>query len=360
MPIYGLTDRGLAFPCIGKIRKGAKKTKETEPGRDLDHFRVEFDAGEDTTAEIFRKFYGDEPRTINFIFPPHSEMEDIASFWLEAYTAGRMVARSDGKVYTYRIDTNTGEIMTLNGINKTTGKEDIYDPGIPAGYYESKKRNSQVPIFCKPVGRMKLVIPELRRAAWLLASTTSVHDCINLSSQIQAYMTDYGNIANIPFVLKRTPRMISTPSLEDPTKKVRREKWLLSIEVNPSWFGRLLDKRQEMMNHMIQPGGTLGLPSGLNTGGWDELPIQEAETEDNWASEPVNKNMGIQDGEVIEGSAPQGDYSDLEFLANSDSVTAFWHLTNRIGMDRDTAQAIVKECKNDFALAFEKTLKQAP
>ena len=43
MPIVGLTDRGMAFPQIGDIRKGEPKG-ENQPGKDLRWFRVEFDA----------------------------------------------------------------------------------------------------------------------------------------------------------------------------------------------------------------------------------------------------------------------------------------------------------------------------
>ena len=99
MPIYGLTDRGLAFPEIGRIRKGAAKDpNKNQPGADLTYFRVVFDASEVDAQQSFSQTYASEPRLINIVFP-FNDFDSQASFWLEAYNSGRMVARSDGQVY---------------------------------------------------------------------------------------------------------------------------------------------------------------------------------------------------------------------------------------------------------------------
>jgi hypothetical protein len=355
MTIKGLTDRGMEFPCIGTIRKGGKKTQEDRPGPDLDYFRVEFDEIETVAAENFHAIYGDKPKTINIIFPPHRVMEDIASFWLEAYTAGRMVARSDGEIYTYLVDTATGEAVVING-ETADGKKVLYDPKKPCGFYTSKKTGKQVGVYCKPVGRLKVVIPELRRAAWLSVLTSSKHDCMNLSSQIQAYLTDLGNIAAIPFLLKRSPRMISTPDPDDKTKRVRREKSLLSIEVSPAWFGKLLDKRSDDINKMIVPGQfqpRTQIASGLDTSSWENLHIGD---EDEELQEDESVTI---DGEIIP-ETKTNDYADLDLLSERDAVTAFWQLCKRIGMDLETSKAIVAVCGNNFKLAYEKAHRQAP
>ena len=62
-------------------------------------------------------------------------------------------------------------------------------------------------------------------------------------------------------------------------------------------------------------------------------------------------------GEVVE---PDNPYADLDLLAQADSATAYWSLAKRIGTDRPTAQAIVKECGNNMSAAYEKLRKQAP
>src|SRR3990167_2989649 len=96
MAIKGLTDRGMAFPEIGQIRKGAPKTDKGYVGKDLDYLRVEFDEREVKAAETFNSVYEKKPHLIRIILP----FNDINRMWdayLEAYTAGRMVARSDGE-----------------------------------------------------------------------------------------------------------------------------------------------------------------------------------------------------------------------------------------------------------------------
>src|SRR5512139_2981369 len=124
MPIVGLTDRGLAFPEIGQIRKGAKKSGN-RPGEDLTFFRVEFDEREKKAADEFVRTYGAQPQAIRIILP-FNEIERMWDAWLEAYTAGRMVARADGEKYIYLIDTKTNRLLVKNGIDVATGQPRPY------------------------------------------------------------------------------------------------------------------------------------------------------------------------------------------------------------------------------------------
>lgn len=259
MGIKGLTDRGLAFPEIGSIRKGAKKTEANKPGGDLKYFRVEFDEREVESAEIFRRVYGNQPTEINILLP-FNEVEKVWDAWHEAYTAGRMVARSDGEYLTYLLDVDTGEVRVLGGHPKTPHPAD----GI-VGYYTDGKGNRQ-PIKLKPVGRMKVVIPELKRLAYLTLHTTSIHDIMNLSSQLEAIrVMNSGRIAGVPLILRRRPKMISTPAPDG--QRVRREKWLLSIEADPQWVkAKLLE-----IKHLSLPGNGLNL---LPEPKVEDLPVE--------------------------------------------------------------------------------------
>ena len=144
--------------------------------------------------------------------------------WLEAYTAGRMVARSDGERFTYLIDTDTGEILVRNG------KPDApYTDGQTVG-----KDSKGKAVYCRPVGRLKVIVPELARAAFLTVNTTSVHDIHNISSQLEAFKElNNGVIKGVPLVLRRRPKSISTPRKDG--SRVRMEKYLLSIEADPTW-----------------------------------------------------------------------------------------------------------------------------
>ena len=236
MPIIGLTDRGLSFPEIGQIRKGQKEERQRKDGSkykipvDLDYFRVEFDEQEQDTANKFLGVYGPEPQEINIILP-FDEIERCWDAWLEAYTAGRMVARSDGNRFTYLVDTGAGEIIVKNGEPFKP-----YQEGQEVGKdYEGKS------VFCKPVGRLKIIVPELARAAYMTVITTSVHDIGNLSMQLEAFkQLNNGVIKGIPLVLRRRPKPISVPTKDG--GRVRMEKWLLAIEADPAWVrGKLIE-----------------------------------------------------------------------------------------------------------------------
>jgi hypothetical protein len=225
MSIKGLTDRGLALPEIGQIRKGAKKT-ENRPGADLAYFRVEFDETEHKTADAFRAVYHDQPAAIRIILP-FNETERMWDAWYEAYTAGRMIARSDGEYITYQLD-DKSDIIVHNGADKNGNKVEHPADGI-AGHDQKGK-----PVKFKATGRLKVIVPELSRAAYLTVMTTSIHDIVNISDQLAAFKKlNGGQLAGIPFILRRRKKMISTPA--ENNTRVRRAKSLISIEADPEW-----------------------------------------------------------------------------------------------------------------------------
>ena len=225
MPIKGLTDRGLALPEIGQIRKGAKK-EANRPGADLPYFRVEFAEGENKVAEDFRKVYGDKPNAIRIILP-FNEIERMWDAWKEAYTAGRMVARSDGEFLTSQLNEH-GDILVHNGMD-AEGRKVPHPKDDIAG-----KDSTGKDVKFKNTARLKVIVPELARAAYLTVMTTSTHDIGNLSDQLAGFKElNGGQLAGIPFVLRRRPKMISTPNPDG--TRVRRKKFLISIEADENW-----------------------------------------------------------------------------------------------------------------------------
>jgi hypothetical protein len=273
MPIKGLSDRGLAFPELGQIRKGSPKQKIVKDGReieiqgkDLEYFRVDFDERETEAIAIFKKVYGDKPTDINIVLPFNS-LDQIWEAWLEAYTAGRLVARADGEKFIYLVDTKTGEVVVKNGIDLQTGIARPYTEGMTVGY---DYRNQ--PVKCKATGRLKVVIPELQRLAFLTVLTTSIHDIANLSAQLLAIQTfctsmDKG-VGGTPLILRRRPHEVSRPDSKDKTKRVRGTKWLLSVEADPEFVKRALTE----MKRISLPGNGLEMPAPMLQAGptWDE------------------------------------------------------------------------------------------
>jgi len=294
MPIKGLTNRKLSFPEIGQIRKGAPKGDKGQLGKDLTYFRVEFDEEETKAAAVFNKVYGSEPNAINILIP-FNDIGQVFDAYLEAYTAGRMVARSDGEKFIYLIDTKTGEVIVKNGIPHTA-----YQEGMSVGSYQDQK-GKDVQIYCKTVGRLKVVIPELQRLAYMTVMTSSKHDIANLDAQLNALkQVNEGLIAGIPMVLRRRPKKISTPKADG--TRARYTKWMLSIEADPEWVKHKLTA----IKTLALPGNGLDLlPEIVDP---EEDPIEEGqftEQSEEPAEEPTEETIE-ETTEVIQEKAKTG------------------------------------------------------
>lgn len=207
MPITGLTDRSAAFPEIGQIRKGAKKTDANKPGPDLDHFRFVADT---ETMRVFVNQFGDKPQEIKFISPFNTTGE-VFEAWKEEYTASSLKHRCDGKTCV--------TWQQPNGQYSTTPKP--------------------CPGNCKQTGRLKIVIPGLNRLGFITVHTTSIWDILTIHQNLMAIEMLCGSLRGVPLVLKRVKRAISTPSGSN-GQRARREKWLLTIEAAPEWVEKQL------------------------------------------------------------------------------------------------------------------------
>ena len=203
MAIKGLTDQQAAFPQIGILRKGAEKPEKGDrPGADLTYFR--FTSDDDSALTAFKAAYGPEPRDINVYLPYPSMDENLGSFQ-EHWVAGGLKHRCDGE--TCLVWQNS------DGAYITTPKP--------------------CPGSCKAVGRLAVVIPELKRLAFVTVLTTSLHDIMTLTQNLRALELMRGDLRGIPLVLRRRPRKVSTPRAKGP--RVRQEKWLLTLEAAPQW-----------------------------------------------------------------------------------------------------------------------------
>jgi hypothetical protein len=221
MPIRGLTDRGASFPQIGTLRKGAPKP-EKGPGRDLKYFR--FDSDDSDATDRFRTVYGDEPTSVRVFLPFRTAVENFEA-WQEHWTAGALQHRCDGETC----------VLWLTP-RHTYSQEAKPCPHMNVARDERDR--------CKPTGRLKVIIPELRRLAYVTVLTSSIHDIMELSAQIEALEAFRSDLRGIPLILRRQPREISTPSGAD-GKRRRMEKWLLSIEAAPTWVDLQLQAQEQ-------------------------------------------------------------------------------------------------------------------
>lgn len=268
MPIKGLSDRDERFPEIGQIRKGSKKDANGAMGRDLTYFRVEFDERETEAIATFIKLYGEKPTQLPVMLA-FNEVDKVWDAWLEAYTAGRLVARSDGETYQYRVNTKTGEVLTGGDKVVPYVKDEVI------GTWHNNKKNTEEPIKCRPVGRLRVVLPDLGRLAYLTVMTTSLHDIMNISSQIQALaMFNGGRIAGIPLILRRSPKEISCPKPDG--SRARYSKWMLSIEADPEWVQKSLTVVKALS---LPAGATAYLPAPIQNMAANQGPDQDFEDE---------------------------------------------------------------------------------
>ena len=352
MPIKGLTDRGLSFPEIGQIRKGAPKP-ERGPGKDLQYFRVTFDEREQEAERVFRQRYGDEPDTIN-IFLPFNEIERQWDAWLEAYLAGRMVARSDGEVILYLVDVKTGEILVKNGVDLKTGQPRRYVEGQPVGTWRSKAGKDEM-IYLEPSGRLKVIVPELARAAYLTVITGSIHDIINISAQLEAFKRlNGGRISGIPLVLRRRPKRISVPS-DEGASRVRRTKWMLSVEADPEWVKMML---LETKRHALPGNGLVLLPDRTPQDDVTDYDVDadavEVDVEDEYEPEPELYGTG----ETIT------EYREREIKPRTTNITLVgwdaWDKKVAIALERGVPIPKIDETtvtKDQMRAAYDELLK---
>jgi len=255
MPIKRLQTEA-SFPRIGTLRKGAPKTDPKRPGKDLTYFR--FDTQDPEAAADFLAVYGPEPASIN-VYLPYDAPDANFQAWQEEYQAGGLVHRCDGETMTVH--------LVLGGRYST-------DPA-PCPYATGEKVRTKDAPGCKPVGRLSVIIPELRRFAYVTVGTTSINDIMELSANLSAAYALRGTLQGIPFILTRRPEKISTPT--DAGGRARREKWMLHIEPDPAWvrlqLAGMRRRALQLPEERMLIDGQVVTEDGEIVDGWeDEIP----------------------------------------------------------------------------------------
>jgi hypothetical protein len=247
MAIKGLTDQAASFAEIGTLRKGGKKVDEKKPGPDLKEY-LRFVTHDQAAANAFTAAFGDEggascqAKEIEF-YLPFATVEENLEAWREQYGAGGLIHRCDGETCTMWRDDRG--IVHLN--------EPV---PCPTPTPEQRKAGG-----CKQVARLKIIILELKRFAFVTLTTTSIYDIIALHRNLLAIQMINGTLRNVPLILRRVEKEISTPGADG--KRARYKKWLLSIEPHPEWQAKkMLEHRQSMMQLAHAANEPLLLESG--------------------------------------------------------------------------------------------------
>jgi len=327
MPIKGLTDRDAeTFPKIGDIRKGAPKTQNDRPGKDLTYFRAVFPDDETEAAAKFNEVYGPEPREIN-IFLPFDDIARNFEAWLERHTASALQCRGDGETAHIWRDAS-GEIQ-----------------------HQSKQCPAQRCAGCKETGYLKIIVPELRRLAYLTVHTTSKWDIIELTANLSALRKLTGNgLKGIPLVLKRRPRIVSTPRKNG--NRVRQEKWLLSIEADPRW----VDAQLKAMEIAALPSAvTPELPEVIDSA--PAVDVDTGEVLGEWSEDAFN--AGEDDGNGNAPDLPIGYHAFVAMVAKDmkqyKSIATVTARMRELGLYCDSAGDCDFNTADAWALLQEQT-----
>lgn len=272
-PIKGLTDRHEALPQIGSISKGAPKSADGKMGREQPFFRVDFDERDTASRDAFDKIYGKQP-TILHVVVAFNEKERFWDAWLEAYTASMLVARSDGEKFVYWMLDGSQAVsrdgfalrdikkpvyvlqdkkpVQVGEIDVKTGEVVPYFDGMIVG--KDKKGGY---IFCKQVGRLQVVMPELGKFGYLMCKTGSKNDIANIDAQLDGIISfckdvNGGRVAGVPLLLVRKPKKISVPDTSNPGERMKVTKHLIELQIDMEWIMRANAARRSL----AMPGAT--------------------------------------------------------------------------------------------------------
>lgn len=328
MPLWNVMNRGLRLPRIGTIRKGIQVPvldKETgkpkkKNGNIVTYpkevpyfvFKCAESTGSDAANEIEQAIYAaygsNQIYEINCFLAYPDAMQNF-SFWMEAYTFNQLVARSDERVITYLFDIVTNETLIKDSVivklssNPSSPAGKIVAPykvGDSVPYVESmvlgKAKDSERPLTFKAVGRLTLVIRELKRLATFTLITggywsdiPQIYSTIEIIDQI---VKSTGRGANtIPVSLRRVPREVHfTDENGDKKKKTSYD---VQMEIRSDIIAGLLETYNDSPFALALSGGpvTPALPEHVDAVAEDYTEAIEAEApEEVKAVEETDRN----------------------------------------------------------------------
>lgn len=250
MPIKGLTTNVTAgFGELGKLHKGgirktAKRADGSEystMGEDLQYFR--FAATQPPIQKAFLEAYGAQPATLQ-VFLPFATIEENWDAFKELWKAGGLVHRCDGE-----------NILRWYNLEKKRFED---NPGTKCPTTDKTPKNEQ----CKPIGRLRLILPGLWKAGYVglvTLCTHSLNDIVHIQGVLmatyEAGKNSRGNqgLKGVEFTLSRRKVEISTPGEDG--KRVRREKWLVNLEPSSNWVILQLEAAQRMALAALETKG---------------------------------------------------------------------------------------------------------
>lgn len=303
MPIATIEERsreGGEWPRIAILRKGAKKdpANPNRPGQDLDKYlRFAADDDPDTERQFAEVFGASDLKVTQVrVALPYADWQDNLVQWQEEHVAGHMVHRCDG-------------VTCVLWWNEATGGYSTEPKPCPGG--------------CKWVTKLFVWLVDLKRTGVVLVLSGSKYDAIELNNNIKAIYALRGDCRGIPLILSRSKRRISMPEKTGSTKRVRRPKWLLHLEIAGDWSAARLEwerlqalplpdakqleqiKRLQIADRALSLGDLKPQPDVSPTH-VDAKPLFDSVEDDDDMDGDEDYDDGVMPGEYVEeAAAPQ-------------------------------------------------------
>jgi Recombination directionality factor-like len=194
------------LPRLGKIRLGEKATAASgkQYPKALDHFNF-------TDCPEVAAVYGADCRELYPVLLPVDDEDIFFPTARKAYRrSGLFCACSDGETATrVFVGRENGKVLDEQGeaFLKSAGQSvevgEMFEmpcPGDECPYFENK--------FCKNVGRLMLMLPEVPRFGVYEIATTSFNGMVNILNVSRAVRRAVGTVAGIPFALVLKPLQV--------------------------------------------------------------------------------------------------------------------------------------------------------
>lgn len=208
-------------------------------------------------AEVLKT---DKPISLNIYFPFDTVDENFPAF-MQSWVSSSLVCRGDSEKILHAIELVTGKPTVKDGLALRDFTEEKKEyaagefmpcPGLERNLYKKCER-------CKPNAMLLVMLRDVPRLAYWQISTTSIHNILNLTKQLNYVrnvvndLTGSPKLSGIPFVLHRVKKMTSVPKVDQNGKQVGRqrvEKWFISLEIDPDWIRRMLQGLRRLADPM--------------------------------------------------------------------------------------------------------------
>ena len=290
MPIHNLTNVPKSFLKLGQIRKGDKVQGKRKDGStferpvDLDYFRVTFLKGKNAEQieKRFRDVYGEQPKQINVRFADH-EIDSVWDANYECYKQGGLIAKAgstaEGLYWIFYRDPETMETLVSDG--RARNGEGVIVQAKPIDLAEPIYKNQKGdPFYLEPVGRLKVVVPEIAEIAvgYFEFRPESPRDIRNISAELAAFDSvakQYGKtIAGVPFLLRRREEEVSK---KIDGKLVADTSWVVHLDVGGEWGARALNAIERLALPEIVEGEEVNeYPQLQEPSDFHEITYEEA------------------------------------------------------------------------------------